>query len=106
MVVAVKQPCRVRYHRRKPPVRQRVTVRAAAPTEEDERPFRVKVDLDLCQGHAVCMNDAPELFDLERDPKSGQDKVVLLNENPGPELLARARTAARHCPTHALSIEE
>ena len=103
MVVAVKQPCRVRYRRR-----AAATVAASATAHSASvaaRPFRVRVDHDLCQGHAVCVAEAPEVFDLERT-ESGEDKVVLRMETPPAALREKVETACRHCPTRALSIEE
>ncbi|WP_405488061.1 ferredoxin [Nocardia sp. NBC_00511] len=60
--------------------------------------MRLVVDLDLCQGHAVCQDEAPELFHV---PKQGQ--VQLLHPDPGTDLEA-ARAAVRYCPTQALSL--
>ncbi len=101
MVVQLAQPCRVRYRRR-----------AAAParTEVSRQPrhappagrFRIRADLDLCQGHGVCANEAPELFGVDR----GEGRVRLLDERPRPGLRLRAEAAVRSCPTRALSIEE
>ncbi|MDJ0866957.1 MAG: ferredoxin [Myxococcota bacterium] len=67
--------------------------------------LRLRVDLDLCQGHAVCVGEAPEVFDVERN-EDGEDKVVLRRSQPPPELRAGVESAVRHCPTRALSIEE
>jgi sterol 14-demethylase len=67
--------------------------------------FRIGVDLDLCQGHAVCMGEAPQVFDVERN-EDGEAKVVLRMHQPPPELRGQVRAAVRHCPTRALSIEE
>ncbi len=40
--------------------------------------MRVRVDIDLCQGHGVCVNEAPEVFQLEGDgPVS-----ILMEEAP------------------------
>ena len=103
MVVAVKQPCLVRYRRR---AARAVSAKRSRESQDAtaERPYCIRVDLDLCQGHAVCVSEAPELFNLNR--QDGQDKVVLLSENPAPELRAKVESAVRHCPTRALSIEE
>jgi ferredoxin len=62
----------------------------------------IKVDLDLCQGHGVCRNEAPEVFgvDVERQ------QVVLLEERPPESLREKVRAAVRYCPTSALSVEE
>ncbi|QLY31341.1 ferredoxin [Nocardia huaxiensis] len=60
--------------------------------------MRLEVDLDLCQGHAVCQDEAPDLFDV---PKNGQ--VRILRADPAADLDA-ARAAVRYCPTRALSL--
>ncbi|WP_327143267.1 ferredoxin [Nocardia sp. NBC_01327] len=62
--------------------------------------MRLVVDLDLCQGHAVCQDEAPALFQV---PKHGQ--VDILRTDPGDDLDA-ARAAVRYCPTQALSLRE
>ena len=106
MVVQLQQPCRVRYRRRaveRAPRTAGVAAVAAEPTAA--APFRIRVDRDLCQGHAVCVSEAAEVFDIERDAAGG-DKVALLEESPPPELRERVERAVRHCPTRALSIEE
>ena len=63
--------------------------------------WRLVVDRDLCQSHGVCENEAPELFEV---PKRSQ--VVVLDERPPDDLLAKAQAAVKYCPTHALSIVE
>jgi len=106
MVVAVKQPCKVRYRRR---VENRVAAAGVAvqPTAGAvaRSSCRVRVDLDLCQGHAVCVGEAPEVFALERN-ESGEDKVVVRMASPPGALRAKVEAAVRHCPTRALRIEE
>ncbi len=102
MVVAVRQPCRVRFRRRA------AHATAAPAAARETRParaagtFRVCLDRDLCQGHGVCVGEAPEVFALDRD----ESKVSLLAAEPDSELRARVELAVRHCPTRALSIEE
>ena len=59
------------------------------------------MDLDLCQGHAVCESEAPEVFEV---PKRGQ--VRILAERPLPEQHHAVRQAVAYCPTRALRIEE
>jgi ferredoxin len=65
--------------------------------------MRVKADLDLCQGHAVCQLEAPEIFRV-RERTDDHDQVeVLLDEIPEalrPKLVA----AVRFCPNRVLSI--
>jgi ferredoxin len=63
--------------------------------------MRIEVDLDLCQGHAMCELDAPEVFEV---PKRG--KVVILDETPNPRLRGRVEAAVRNCPTQALTIKD
>jgi sterol 14-demethylase len=102
MVVQLEQPCLVRYKRRKPAVATKPATAKAATAPQVAGACRIKVDLDLCQGHGVCVTEAPEVFDI--DPR--ERKVVLLQEAPGPEQRSRVELAVEHCPTKALSIEE
>jgi ferredoxin len=61
---------------------------------------RVIVDDDLCQGHAMCSLEAPEVFEV---PKHGT--VQLLRAITDADLDA-VRLAVRHCPTGALTLLE
>ena len=63
--------------------------------------YRVEVDLDLCQGHAMCELEAPNHFKV---PKRG--KVEILNAEPPEEDRAEVEQAVSACPTQALSIKE
>lgn len=63
--------------------------------------YRVEVDLDLCQGHAMCELEAPDVFAV---PKRG--KVEILDPEPPDEARARVEEAVMACPTQALSIKE
>jgi ferredoxin len=63
--------------------------------------FRIEVDLDLCQGHAMCELEAPGYFTV---PKRGQ--VQILNVEPPEDARAEIEQAVRACPTQALSIRE
>jgi sterol 14-demethylase len=106
MVVAVRQPCRVRYRRRAAgEAAARTETPGVAAAAAPVASFQVRIDLDLCQGHAVCMGEAPEVFDVERS-EDGGDKAVLRMHHPAPGLRAKVEAAVRHCPTRALSIEE
>jgi ferredoxin len=62
---------------------------------------KIEADLDLCQGHAMCQLEAPDVFDV---PK--RDKVEILQPNPPEHLHEDVRSAVRECPTQALSIVE
>ena len=63
--------------------------------------MRIVADYDLCQGHAECTVEAPEVFEL-----GDNDQVVILQESPPDALTEKVRAAVRYCPTHALRIEE
>jgi ferredoxin len=62
--------------------------------------MRILVDRDLCEGNAVCMKVAPEVFTEDDD-----DQVQLLIESPGEDLRAKVETAVRRCPRQALKLE-
>jgi sterol 14-demethylase len=101
MVVQLVQPCRARYRRRRAAEHATSGVtKSAAGSEEAGGAFRVRVDLDICQGHAVCASECPEVFEVDPEER----KVVLRNKNPGASLRAGVESAVRHCPTRALSI--
>ncbi len=74
---------------------------AAAVADGPVKKFRVKIDRDLCQGHGVCAGEAPEVFAVGKD-----NKVIRKIAEPGPELHAKVRAAADHCPTRTIRIEE
>ena len=61
--------------------------------------MRVTVDLDLCQGHAMCELEAPEVFEVPR-----KDKVTVLDPEPPEAMRADVERAVRYCPTQALKI--
>jgi len=63
--------------------------------------MKITVDRDLCQGHAMCELEAPEVFKVG---KSSQ--VDLLVETPDASHEDGVRLAVKYCPTHALSITE
>ncbi|UYP19635.1 ferredoxin [Rhodococcus sp. Z13] len=63
--------------------------------------MRIEADLDLCQGHAMCSMEAPDVFEV---PKHGVVRVLL---DPVPEdLRPDAEAAVKYCPTQALRIVE
>jgi ferredoxin len=62
--------------------------------------LEIVVDPDLCQGHAMCEVEAPEVFSV---PKTG---TVLVISEVTPQNEAAVRSAIRHCPSQALSLKE
>ena len=67
--------------------------------------YKVCVDKDLCQGHSVCVSEAPEIFAVD-DTEGPYPMVNLLLERPGEELRAKAESAAQFCPNGVISIVE
>jgi ferredoxin len=66
--------------------------------------MRVRVDLELCQGHALCQEEAPEVFRV-RERAGAYDQVELLDEHPPESLRAKVEAAARHCPNRVIRLE-
>ena len=67
--------------------------------------MKIRVDLDLCQGHSVCIDEAPEVF-LVEDSDDDYPKVKVLNVQPAVELQDRVRLAARYCPNKVITLIE
>jgi ferredoxin len=63
--------------------------------------YRVEVDLDLCQGHAMCALEAPDFF---RVPKRGT--VEILDAEPPEDARVEIQRAIESCPTRALYVVE
>lgn len=63
--------------------------------------YRAEVDADLCQGHAMCELEAPDVFTV---PKRGI--VEITDPEPPDELRQDVERAVEMCPTRALSITE
>jgi ferredoxin len=63
--------------------------------------MRIVVDRDLCEGNAVCMKMAPEVFAVGED-----DQVRVLVDQPGEALRAKVEAAVRRCPRQALTLVE
>lgn len=62
--------------------------------------MRVVVDFDVCQSNAVCMANAPEVFEVRDD-----NFLYVLQEEPPEALRAKVEAAASGCPTQAITIE-
>ena len=62
--------------------------------------MKVVVDLGVCNLHGLCVETAPEVFEIGND---GERHV--LNEAPPEALRAKVDRAVRECPTGAISIE-
>ena len=63
--------------------------------------MKVRVDLNACDLHGLCVEAAPEVFEI------GDDGVLhVLIETPEQSLRAKVDKAVRECPTGAISIAE
>lgn len=117
MIVQPKSPCRVRYHRRHD-LKPKAAAPGVAATATGGCPFTgagataapapvveptVRLDTVLCQGHAMCMGEAPEVF---RVPEAANAQAEILVPNPSGELLEKAKRAASACPNQAITITE
>ena len=71
--------------------------------------MRVKVDYDLCEANAVCMDVSPELFKVDDDDSFHHVSAGAKDDVSGvipKNLEGKAREAVRLCPRQALSIIE
>ena len=71
--------------------------------------MKVKVDWDLCEANAVCMDVAPALYKVD-DDDNFHHLVTSSEEDTSGDVPAdqeaKAREAVRLCPRQALSIIE
>ena len=63
--------------------------------------MRIVVDFSLCESNALCVNAAPEIFEVRDD-----DLLYVLDETPPEALRAKVEAAARVCPKQAIKIED
>jgi ferredoxin len=61
--------------------------------------MRIEIDADLCQGHAMCQLEAPDIFFV---PAKG--KVTVIAPEPPDSARPAVESAVRYCPTQALKI--
>ena len=105
LVIGPSEPCRLRYRKRVHAEVERapsVSVpEKIEPTTEDRVQLTITLDHDMCQGHAVCLEEAPEVFTLGDD-----GKVALLTDRPDPSLNEKVRTAAAYCPQRTIQLHE
>jgi ferredoxin len=63
--------------------------------------LRVVVNFDLCESNALCMDAAPEVFEVRED-----DFLYVLDERPPEALREKVEQAVRACPKQAITLEE
>jgi len=61
--------------------------------------MRIDADRGRCEGHGLCADVAPEVYDLDDDAV-----VVVREENIPSELERKAEAGARVCPVAALRV--
>ena len=63
--------------------------------------MKVIVNFDVCESNALCMEAAPEVFEVRDD-----DFLYVLDENPPEALRAKVEEAVRRCPKQAIRLED
>ncbi|OUR91304.1 cytochrome P450 [Gammaproteobacteria bacterium 42_54_T18] len=120
MIVQPKSPCRIRYKRRTadtfiskygtagdqqeassqcPAAPSTKAQPATTTTEATTNPtFYISIDKQLCQGHAMCAGESPELFNVSNNV------ATATVASPSVSMLEKAQCAANHCPNAAIKI--
>ncbi|MFW0785320.1 ferredoxin [Gordonia sp. CPCC 206044] len=63
-----------------------------------DRRLTVSVDADLCEGHGMCVQVAPDVFDL------GDDDLAVCDAHPPAATEESVRGAVGACPRQAISM--
>ena len=63
--------------------------------------MRVVVDFDMCDSNGLCVQVAPELFQLD-----GDDELHVLRERPERAQWAAAEEARQACPKLAIALRD
>ena len=63
--------------------------------------MRVVVDFDLCESNAICMQIAPDVFEVRDD-----DFLYVLDETPADDPRATMEEAVQRCPKQAIALED
>jgi len=63
--------------------------------------MKIVVDWELCESNALCMLEAPDVFEVRDD-----DALYVLEENPPESLRLEVEQAAHRCPKRAITIED
>jgi ferredoxin len=66
--------------------------------------MKVKADLDLCQGHGMCEDAAPEVFRVVDSEDGSYAHVEVLLPEPEAGLHEKVEDAVQYCPNRALTI--
>jgi ferredoxin len=63
--------------------------------------MKVVVNFDVCESNALCMEAAPEVFEVRDD-----DFLYILMEEPPESLRAKVEEAVRRCPKQAITLQD
>ena len=66
--------------------------------------YRICVDKELCQGHSMCVAEAPGLFGVSDQGQIYDTVELLVATDAGEKEIASARAAARACPNGVISL--
>jgi ferredoxin len=64
--------------------------------------MRVIADTTVCQGHQLCLGEAPDIFGFDKVA----DRVIIMIDELDESRRAEVSAAVRYCPAFALSIAE
>ncbi|MEM9068150.1 MAG: cytochrome P450 [Myxococcota bacterium] len=99
-------PVRVRYRRRSEAEKSGTTTVAVRQRRADfqldaAKPVTITIDQGLCQGHSVCVSEAPDVFRIGAD-----GDAELLTTNPDAERYDALVRAYEHCPNRAIALSQ
>lgn len=63
--------------------------------------MKIVVDWEICESNAMCVAEAPEVFELQSD-----DTLKVLHEEPDESLRTKVEAAAHACPKQAIRIRD
>ena len=73
---------------------------AAAEAKAPAKKLKITLDRDLCQGHAVCVGEAPDVFRIGED---GKVELALDGDLPL-SAYGKVHEAAQYCPTRTIKL--
>lgn len=66
--------------------------------------YRLCVDKELCQGHSMCVAEAPGLFKVTDQGQIYDTVELLVATASGEQAIASARAAAQACPNGVITL--
>jgi ferredoxin len=63
--------------------------------------MKIIVDFDVCDLHGLCVEAAPEVFEIRDD-----GALYIRNDTPPDDLRAKVDKAVRECPTGAITVKD